>query len=301
MPFVDTPLTDAVRAVVERDWAVGLSDSGVRLHGGEESAAFRIGDVVVRIGPAWRQLAELEWCHAVARAAASSVPEAIAPRVNTRGQTVALVDGRPVSVWPFVEGEWADGDDEQQWLQAPVLLAAIHRALAPVSLGPRPLRSSPSAVVPEVEDPRLDGWLSDFLSRRPHHQPLHGDFYAGNLLVRDGKIAAVLDWDEALVGPPELELAWAAWDWGDGLWVDDFAGVLEFVDAYRTAGGQSARLTEAELFQLVRARLRAEVRYTVGVEAAGTALDADDEAYRRRQIEVFHRLAEVVGQHRNAP
>jgi Ser/Thr protein kinase RdoA (MazF antagonist) len=135
------------------------------------------------------------------RPAAASVREAIAPRVNTRGETVGLVDGRPVSVWPFIEGQWAADDDEQQWSQAPVLLAAIHRALEGATVGPRPVRSAPSTFVPEVEDPELDKWLGDFLKSHPHHQPLHGDFYAGNLLVRDRQVVAVLDWDEAFVGP----------------------------------------------------------------------------------------------------
>ena len=301
VPFVDTPLTESVRLAVEREWATTLSGPAVRLHGGEESAAFRIDDVVVRVGPPWRQLAELEWCHAVARAAASSVPEAIAPTTNGDGRTVVLVEGRPISVWPFIEGEWADDYDDHQWSQAPVVLAAIHRALAEASLGPRPSRSSPSALVSEVEDPELDEWVSNFLLSRPNHQPLHGDFYAGNLLVRAGIIVAVLDWDEALVAPPEMELAWAAWEWGDGLWADDFTDVFEFVHAYRTAGGRADELTETELFQLVRARLQAEVRSAAGVEAEGAALDADDEAYRTRQIETFHRLAELAAGKRRAP
>ena len=290
VPFVDTPLTESVRVAVEREWATQVRGAAVRLHGGEESAAFRVGDVVIRVGPRWRQPAELEWCYAVARAAASSVPPAIAPLLNTEGRAVVLVGGRPVSVWPFVEGEWADDDDDDQRSQAPVVLAAIHRALAHVSPGPRPSPSSPSASVPEVDDPQLDRWVSAFLSSRPHHQPLHGDFYPGNLLVRDGTVVAVLDWDEALLGPPELELAWAAWEWGDGLWTDDFDDVFEFVDAYRAASGPAGPLTETELFQLVRARLQAEVRYAAAAAAGGIPLDADDEAYRRRQIEMFHRL-----------
>ena len=293
MPYVDTPLTEGARAVVERHWAENVSGSAARLHGGEESAAFRVGDLVIRVGPPWRQLSELEWCHAVARTAAASVPEAIAPRVNARGETVVLVDGRPISVWPFVEGEWADYDDQEQRSQAPVLLAAIHRALAAASVGPRPLRSSPSAVVPEVEDPDLDVWMAAFLLTHPHHQPLHGDFYSGNLLARDRRIVAVLDWDEALVGPPELELAWAAWEWGDGLWADDFADVFAFVDAYRAAGGRATKLTHTELFQLVRVRLRDEVRYA---SAVGNQLDADDHVYRLRQVDMWHRLAARAAQ-----
>jgi Ser/Thr protein kinase RdoA (MazF antagonist) len=232
------------------------------------------------------------------RPAAASVREAIAPRVNTRGETVGLVDGRPVSVWPFIEGQWAADDDEQQWSQAPVLLAAIHRALEGATVGPRPVRSAPSTFVPEVEDPELDKWLGDFLKSHPHHQPLHGDFYAGNLLVRDRQVVAVLDWDEAFVGPPEMEFAWAAWEWGDGLWADDLGDVLEFADRYRAAGGRTSPLTELELFQLVRVKLRAEVR---AASAIASALDADDEEYRLRQIEVFRRLTKLATRPGSAP
>lgn len=179
VPFADTPLTSNVRAAAERDWSTNLNGPAVRLYGGEESAAFRVGDAVIRIGPAWRQLAELEWCHAVATAAAASVREAIAPRVSARGETVGLVDGRPVSVWPFIEGQWAGDDDEQQCSQAPVLLAAIHRALEGATVGPRSSR------------------VIRTISRSTATST------PGNLLVRDRQVVAVLDWDEAFVGPPE--------------------------------------------------------------------------------------------------
>jgi len=73
------------------------------------------------------------------------------------------------------------------------------------------------------------------------------------------------------------------------------------VHAYRTAGGRADDLTETELFQIVRARLQTEVRYAAGVEAEGAAFDADDEAYRTRQIETFHRLAGLAAGKRSAP
>lgn len=289
MPFVETPLTESIRMAVRREWSLEAGGSAVRLHGGEESAAFRVGDVVIRVGPEWRSVEELEWCHTVASAAAASVPEAVAPIVGSSGRTVAVVDGRPVSVWPFVDGEWADDDDAGQCSQAAVLLARLHLALRDADCGPRPPKSSPSAQVSELRDRALDDWLERFFCHR-QHQGLHGDFYAGNLLARDGRIVAVLDWDEALVGPVEQELAWAAWEWGGGLWADEFSEVLEFADAYRCAGGLAAALPEEDIFQLVRARLRAEVQYTVATEEAGLELTADDVQYRHRQIEVFHRL-----------
>lgn len=291
MPFVETPLTDSITMAVARHWSLDLGEPAVRLHGGEESAAFHIGDVVIRVGPEWRSVDELEWCHSVARAAASEVSEAVAPLASTSGGTVVVVDGRPVSVWPFIDGDWADGDDEDQWSQAAVLLARLHLALRDAVCDPRPVRTSPSVLVPEVEDPDLDQWLERFLlQEQQHRQPLHGDFYAGNLLAREGRIVAVLDWDEALVGRPEHELAWAAWEWGGGLWADDLSEVFDFADAYRAAGGPARRLPETEVIQLVRARLKAEVQCAVALDPPGDSPAADDLAYRHRQTELFHRL-----------
>jgi Ser/Thr protein kinase RdoA (MazF antagonist) len=35
---------------------------------------------------------------------------------------------------------------------------------------------------------------------------LHGDFYLGNVLVQDGRVSALIDFEFARVGPPDLEL-----------------------------------------------------------------------------------------------
>ncbi len=47
---------------------------------------------------------------------------------------------------------------------------------------------------------------------------VHGDFRSGNFLVRDGRLAALLDWEMAHIGDPMEDLAWAAdplWSHGD--------------------------------------------------------------------------------------
>ncbi|MEU4512444.1 hypothetical protein AB0G05_23375 [Nonomuraea wenchangensis] len=72
MIFVKTPLTREIREAVALTW--GVAGDGERLHGGEESAAYRLDGHVVRVGPAWRSAAESEWCHAIARHAAAGLP-----------------------------------------------------------------------------------------------------------------------------------------------------------------------------------------------------------------------------------
>ncbi|MGI8594506.1 MAG: phosphotransferase enzyme family protein [Solirubrobacteraceae bacterium] len=287
-----TPLTTDMIGVAQRHWALAgeVHEPPERLLGGEESAAYRLGRHVVRIGPAWRADAEVEWCHAVAAAAAARVAEALAPCRTATGSTVARVARRPVTVWPFVEGSRGDDRDRGQRAQAADLLARLHDALAGVRLGPRPPASAPRAEVPDLEDPELDEWLDDFDRAHESRQPLHGDFYGGNVLVREGRIVGLLDWDEAFVGPPERELAWAAWEWGDGLGTLALQGARTFIAEYAAAGGPARPIGGDCLRQLVRQRIRWEVSYARAAARRGVALDADDHEYQDRQLEAFRLL-----------
>jgi len=76
---------------------------------------------------------------------------------------------------------------------------------------------------PERLDETLDeGHMRDLLEAAwpfPQRNPsalLHGDFWPGNILWRDGQIVAVIDWEDATVGDPledlansRLEMLWA--------------------------------------------------------------------------------------------
>jgi aminoglycoside phosphotransferase (APT) family kinase protein len=66
----------------------------------------------------------------------------------------------------------------------------------------------------------IDGARADlsFLPRQEAERPvlLHGDFWPGNVLWQDGRLIAVIDWDDAAIGDPladlgttRLELLWA--------------------------------------------------------------------------------------------
>ncbi|MEW9555872.1 phosphotransferase enzyme family protein [Nonomuraea sp. NPDC050783] len=292
MIYARTPLTPEIREAVALTW--GVTGEGERLHGGEESAAYRLGGHVVRVGPARRTPAESEWCHAVARYAAAGLPEAVAPLPADGGRTVVVVAGRPVSCWPYVEGDWPDSDVPAQREAGARLLARLHRSLAGLRPGPRPvpafqesgLYGDPPRDAAELDDPDLDRWLAAFHAGHPTRHPLHGDYYTGNTLARDGRIVAVLDWDETFVGAPELELAAAALEWGD-----DLAGPSEeFVAAYHDEGGTAARLDEESLAQLVRHKLRREYAYFHQAARSGVRHDEEDVAYHRARVELFHRL-----------
>lgn len=275
-------LADSVMDEIDEAFGVTLGRTWSRLPGGEESAAFRCGDLVVRVGPTWRSDAELEWANEVALAAADVVAEVVAPLTRPDGTTVVRVDDRPVTLWPFVAGVASTGDWDVED-QAADLLARVHRALAMVPWRPLPPSSAPRASVADLADPDLDTWLAVFDRDHTRIHALHGDFYPGNVLVDDGAIVGLIDWDEALLGPPERELAWAAWQWGDCLETLDLDPAVAFVDVYRAAGGPARRIGEHDLRQLVRQRIRLEVAYD-------RVRLPDDTEYQELQLRAFHRL-----------
>lgn len=133
----------------------------------------------------------------------------------------------------------------------------------------RPPHGAPRVAAGQLVDRDLDAWLSDFDRRHSNRQPLHGDFYAGNVLVRDGRIEGLLDWDEAFLGPPERELAWAAWEWSGGLSTADLNAAESFVYFYSLAGGPAEPIDREAIRQLVRERLRWEAEYVRAAAKAG--------------------------------
>ncbi len=288
MPYVDTPLTGEIRVAVSSAWGLDAGDAGECLFGGEESAAFRVGAQVVRIGPAWRTTAELEWCHGIAMAAAQEIPEAVPPLPNNAGATVIRVAGRPVSVWPYLEGSRVDDDDACQWAEAAELLARLHQVLGSQRrrFGPRPAGGGTVTTRAIERDSELDRWVRAFDAEARWTQPIHGDFYAGNLLARSGHIVALLDWDEAILSRPERELAWVAWEFGHGLWADSLDDVWKFVAAYKDAGGPADPPDDLTLRSLVRERLLGEMYY---VDQHHQGHD-EDRSYRQRQQERYEEL-----------
>ncbi len=284
--FANIPLTATVLDAVCSHWDIPTA-SADRLPGGEESAAYRLGNHVVRMGPPWRSSSELEWCYAVVAHAGRHVPEVVAPIATTFGRIVVRIDDRPVTVWPFVSGARGDDSDRSQRYQAAGLLTRLHRCFANYGSAPRPINTSRLMLDPDLVDPELDQWLDRFAREHPVRQPLHGDFYAGNVVVRHGVIVALLDWDDMIVGPPEYELAWSAMEWGDSLWADTRDGVRRFIADYQAAGGSAKPLDDHVITQLYRGRVRWEIAYTFAARARGALHDDDDRDYENRQRDFF--------------
>ena len=123
----------------------------------------------------------------------------------------------PYVLMAFVEGTSEIPPDlaEARIPRMAAALAAIHK-LPTASLPPLPLRLDP---LPELLDFLPDGaeWQAvrdgcGALDATAFTGPpvlLHGDFWARNLIWRDGRIAAILDWEDAATGDPLSDLACA--------------------------------------------------------------------------------------------
>lgn len=96
----------------------------------------------------------------------------------------------------------------------------------------RQIRESPAELDHTLNEAELRSRLSQ-LWPWPQHNPdalLHGDYWPGNLLWREGKLVAVLDWEEPAVGDPLADLAIARLDL---LWAFGDAAMQRFTERYR--------------------------------------------------------------------
>jgi aminoglycoside phosphotransferase (APT) family kinase protein len=105
---------------------------------------------------------------------------------------------------------------------------------------------------------------------------LHGDFWPGNTLWRDGRLVAVLDWEDAGVGDPLADVANARLEL---LWALGLEAMEHFTDEYRSAPRQ------VDMTDLPYWDLRADLRLTPRITEWG--LDDTTEKVMRERREMF--------------
>jgi aminoglycoside phosphotransferase (APT) family kinase protein len=120
-------------------------------------------------------------------------------------------------------------------------LALIHRAPIDGGLSTLPRRNdsagrdvlrAPRELDTSLDEPRLRSILAELWPWPQHNSDslLHGDYWPGNLLWKDGKLVAVLDWEEAELGDPLADVAVSrldvAWAFGE-------RAMSDFTDLYR--------------------------------------------------------------------
>ncbi|MEQ4206765.1 phosphotransferase [Actinopolymorpha sp. B9G3] len=143
-----------------------------------------------------------------------------APVPTVTGELYATLGARPYALFPFVQGRRCHGDD---WRETARALRRVHE-LDGIRL-PRSTMDEPE--IWQLRE-RLDhGWIKD--RRREvadsilrlertidraslkavRHVVCHRDFGGSNLIVDDGEVVAMLDWEQAVLGPREHDL-WIA-------------------------------------------------------------------------------------------
>lgn len=152
---------------------------------------------------------------------------------------------KPYIVVEYVEGktEFAPPDLDDYILQFTTYLTGIHQidysSLDPALL-PQVERKYTEMLGkrPEMMDVSLDeGHIRDVLERvwplprRNMPMLLHGDFWPGNILWRDGQLVAAIDWEDASIGDPLADLANSRLEI---LWAFDVDAMQSFTRLYRS-------------------------------------------------------------------
>ncbi|MEV5960541.1 aminoglycoside phosphotransferase family protein [Kribbella sp. NPDC051952] len=146
----------------------------------------------------------------------------VTARPTVDGQLFAMVDDRPYAVFPYIQGRTATRND---WRVTARALKQVHEVTD------RPDLPRATLDEPDVEQlaQRLDHpWIVDRrdevaaaidrlygVIERARDKPVrevlcHRDFGGLNLIVDDaGEVAAILDWEQAVIGPREHDV-WIA-------------------------------------------------------------------------------------------
>ncbi|MBE1606454.1 phosphotransferase enzyme family protein [Actinopolymorpha pittospori] len=149
-----------------------------------------------------------------------------APVPTVAGELYGTWCGRPYVVFPLVHGRTADDDD---WRLTARMLKRVHQLdgidLPPTTMDEpliwklRERLDHPwiTGRAGEVADSilRLERTIERARAKTVPHVVCHQDFKGSNLLIDEGQVAAILDWEQAVLGPREHDL-WTARDGGVG-------------------------------------------------------------------------------------
>jgi aminoglycoside phosphotransferase (APT) family kinase protein len=136
--------------------------------------------------------------------------------------------------------------------QCGTILAAIHRI--PVAEVPFLMKLTPAEHIAaqrriieyfDFHLPALElglKWAEKNVPRNARHTVVHGDFRAGNFIVREDGIRCVLDWEIGQSGDPMQDLGWVCvktWRFGGKKPVGGFGTREDLFEAYEKASGES--------------------------------------------------------------
>ncbi|MFK7897078.1 MAG: phosphotransferase family protein [Myxococcota bacterium] len=202
-------------------------------------------------------------------------------------------DNPPMMLGGWLKDEATPDERASMWAGGIEAIAQIHQ----IDLGahdfsrlPQPapgegllaqeLRTFDSMFKPELRaaaDPAIvEGWnyLMKSAPQDGEKALCWGDSRVGNLIFRDAKLVAVIDWEMANLGDPRTDLAW--WIWIDrcnseGLGAERLAGLPDPQDVYARWSELTGRSIQGiewfELFAVVRFAIILERKFTAMREA----------------------------------
>jgi aminoglycoside phosphotransferase (APT) family kinase protein len=146
-------------------------------------------------------------------------------------------------VLEYVEGapELPRAPSADMLRQMATALARIHRVPCGDQVGflnlrvehaARDILDTPAELDRELDEAGLRSVLRELWPWAPRNASalLHGDYWPGNLLWRDGALVAVLDWEEPELGDPLADVALTRLDL---LWAFGQAAMQDFTEFYR--------------------------------------------------------------------
>ena len=228
MPAAEVEIDEArLRALVTRQFPE-LADRSIEIvANGWDNVVARLGDALaVRVPRRAAAVALIEHECAWLPEIAARVPVAVPTPVH-----LGSADGGfpwPWSIVAWIDGAPADaagpptGDDADRFAEVLRALAVPAPPNAPVN----PFRGVPLSArddrvgehLERIGGPDRDAlsaiW-NDARSGPEYAGPpvwLHGDLHPGNLVVRDGRLAGIIDWGDLTAGDPAADLQ-IAWTW----------------------------------------------------------------------------------------
>jgi aminoglycoside phosphotransferase (APT) family kinase protein len=167
------------------------------------------------------------------------------------GYVTERVDGETLAT-KILRDERFAGARATMAKQCGTILAAIHRI--PVAEVPFLMKLTPAEHIAAQRRiieyfgfhlPALElglKWAEKNVPRNARHSVVHGDFRAGNFIVREDGIRCVLDWEIGQSGDPMQDLGWVCvktWRFGGRKPVGGFGTREDLFEAYEKASGQS--------------------------------------------------------------
>ena len=242
---------------------------------------------------------------------AEPLPEVPASIPTDGGELHATEDGRVAVLTSFVEGERPDRHNPQHRRDGAEMLARLHSVAASIET-PAPRPGFPSRCELDWEHNRWWSWpeieryleehdleglvgtntaglhrrligevvvlpdaLDQLAKRGLPAMPLHNDYWEGNLIMRDGRIVGVVDWDECAVDWRAIEVVDAACSFGRGELGYEFdpPKAREFLELYVECGGEILAEERQALLPLRKIRLVWETLYELCRACQGYSLD----------------------------